>query len=301
MKKLILLILGAVFVIGVSAQTTVSSLTTTTSINDADWIMLVQAGNSRKIAVSNLLQNMAPLASPTLVTPDLGTPSAVVLTNATGTAASLTAGAVTNGVYTTDTATMLTPYINRADTAAMLTNYINKADTASMLTPYINRADTATMLTPYAHKASPEFTNQITIGSEPITEEVAGYLDFTSSGQDQLNNVVLGEDYVVFLSPDSTAYTDDQTLVLGDAGNDIYVTKSTHVEITVPPNGDVAIPIGTTINFFQGGAGGIRFLPGSGVHIESLNDSIQTDGINSVAGLKKRGTNHWILYGNIQQ
>jgi len=141
----------------------------------------------------------------------------------------------------------------------------------------------------------------LTIGSEPITEETAGYLDPTSSIQDQFDNVVAGEDYVVFLSPDSTAYTDDQTLVLGDAGNDVYVTKATHVEITVPPNGDVAIPIGSTINFFQGGAGGIRFLPGAGVHIESLNDSTQTDGINSVAGLKKRGTNHWILYGNLQQ
>ena len=34
--------------------------------------------------------------SPTLVTPALGTPSAVVLTNATGTAASLTAGVATS-------------------------------------------------------------------------------------------------------------------------------------------------------------------------------------------------------------
>ena len=38
--------------------------------------------------------------SPTLVTPNLGTPSAGVLTNCTGTASGLTAGAVTNGVYT---------------------------------------------------------------------------------------------------------------------------------------------------------------------------------------------------------
>jgi hypothetical protein len=44
--------------------------------------------------------------SPTLVTPALGTPSALVGTNITGTASGLTAGAVTNGVYTTDTGTV---------------------------------------------------------------------------------------------------------------------------------------------------------------------------------------------------
>jgi hypothetical protein len=39
--------------------------------------------------------------SPTLITPALGTPSAVVLTNATGTASGLTAGSVTNATFTT--------------------------------------------------------------------------------------------------------------------------------------------------------------------------------------------------------
>ena len=57
---------------------------------------------------SELYTEKADLDSPALVTPDLGTPSAVVLTNATGTAASLTAGAVTNGIYTTDSVNELT-------------------------------------------------------------------------------------------------------------------------------------------------------------------------------------------------
>ena len=72
-------------------------------------------------------------------------------------------------VNISDTAAMLTPYINRADTASMLTNYINEADTASMLTPYIltteidlAASDTAAMLDPYAHKASPGFSGTIT-------------------------------------------------------------------------------------------------------------------------------------------
>jgi len=43
----------------------------------------------------------------TLVTPALGTPSSGVATNLTGTAAGLTAGLVTNGVYTTDNMSVL--------------------------------------------------------------------------------------------------------------------------------------------------------------------------------------------------
>lgn len=48
--------------------------------------------------------------SPTLVTPDLGTPSAVVLTNATGTAANLTANIASFITVTDDTSTNATRY-----------------------------------------------------------------------------------------------------------------------------------------------------------------------------------------------
>lgn len=56
-------------------------------------------------------------SSPTLVTPNLGTPSSIVLTNATGTASSLTAGAATNATNATnvavtdDTSTNSTHYV----------------------------------------------------------------------------------------------------------------------------------------------------------------------------------------------
>ena len=143
MKKLLLLLLGIAFTLQGFSQR-VSDLPTTTSVNDIDWLMMVQGAASRKISKGNLFQYHAPLAnptftgtltmptpfilgatsvtttgtrlnylnaatgttgttssnlvfstSPTLVTPALGTPSAIILTNASGTAASLTAGAVT--------------------------------------------------------------------------------------------------------------------------------------------------------------------------------------------------------------
>src|SRR3990167_1621141 len=56
--------------------------------------------------------------SPALVTPDLGTPSAVVLTNATGTAAGLTAGAATTATSATSATSATTASIATTVTAA---------------------------------------------------------------------------------------------------------------------------------------------------------------------------------------
>lgn len=82
---------------------------------------------NRKVTIANLdtllsqttktLTNKT-LTSPVLTTPDLGTPSAVVLTNATGTAASLTAGAATV------LATARAIYGNNFDGSAALTQVI---------------------------------------------------------------------------------------------------------------------------------------------------------------------------------
>lgn len=70
------------------------------------------------------------------------------------------------GITASDTAAMLSTYINKADTAAMLTTYINKADTAAMLNTYINKADTAAMLATYINveDTASMLTNYITAG-----------------------------------------------------------------------------------------------------------------------------------------
>ena len=65
--------------------------------------MLLKGANATAIALK------ANLNSPALVTPRLGTPASGDLTNCTGTASNLTAGAVTNGVYTTDKISALSP------------------------------------------------------------------------------------------------------------------------------------------------------------------------------------------------
>lgn len=72
--------------------------------------------------------------SPALVTPNLGTPSAVVLTNATGTAASLTAGTVTTNANLTGDVTSVgnaTTLTNAPVIAKVLTGYTSGAGTVS--------------------------------------------------------------------------------------------------------------------------------------------------------------------------
>jgi len=147
----------------------------------------------------------------------------------------------------------------------------------------LSTSDTATMLTPY-------------ITTIETRDEIADSLNALRAA------AIVGSTLYVKLLPDTTAnVTDAYTLILTDAGNTIPCTKATSVSLTVPPNSDVAFPIRTTINFIQGGAGVIVFKEGAGVHIESLKDSVATDGINAWAALYKRGTNHWQLYGNLQQ
>ena len=72
--------------------------------------------------------------SPVLVTPNLGTPSAVVLTNATGTAASLTAGHVTTNANLTGDVTSVgnaTTLTNAAAIGKVLTGYASAPGTVA--------------------------------------------------------------------------------------------------------------------------------------------------------------------------
>ena len=60
-----------------------------------------------------------------------------------------TTSALALKVNISDTASMLSHYIERQDTASMLSHYIERQDTSSMLNHYISRSDTASMLLPY--------------------------------------------------------------------------------------------------------------------------------------------------------
>ena len=69
--------------------------------------------------------------------------------------------------------------------------------------------------------------------------------------------------------------------------------------LTVPPNGSVAFPIGTQIIITQLGAGQTTIVAGSGVTILSSGGKLKIADQYSGATLIKRNTNEWVLFGNL--
>ncbi len=96
--------------------------------------------------------------------------------------------------------------------------------------------------------------------------------------------------------------TDSYTLVLADANPNVMVemNKGTANDLTVPPNGDVAFPIGSSVLISQYGAGETTVVAGSGVTIRSDGGKLKMNAQYALATLIKRGTNEWYLSGDIK-
>jgi hypothetical protein len=93
--------------------------------------------------------------------------------------------------------------------------------------------------------------------------------------------------------------TDDYELVLSDKDDVVVMNKATAVTVTVPPNDEVGFSTGTVISIFQLGAGQVTIDPGDGVTIRSPGSKLKLTGQYSSAALRKRGTDEWVLTGDI--
>jgi hypothetical protein len=89
------------------------------------------------------------------------------------------------------------------------------------------------------------------------------------------------------------------TLVLTDAGKLITSSNGSAVTITVPPNTDVAFPIGTRIDVLSIGAGLTTLAQGSGVTISSKDSNKKLSAQGSAASLIKTATDTWWLVGDL--
>lgn len=95
--------------------------------------------------------------------------------------------------------------------------------------------------------------------------------------------------------------TDSFTLDLTQNGKQIDVNKATAVNVTVPAFADVAFPNGSIILFRQKGAGGMTFVPDTGVTIDSAGGALSTDIQYTSALITKISTNTWWLRGDLIQ
>ena len=93
--------------------------------------------------------------------------------------------------------------------------------------------------------------------------------------------------------------TADYTLVLGDAGKVIEINSGSAENVTIPPNGDVAFPLGTQIVIVRLGAGDVTIVEGSGVTTRSDGDKAKIKAQYGSCVLIKHETNEWYILGNL--
>lgn len=93
---------------------------------------------------------------------------------------------------------------------------------------------------------------------------------------------------------------DNYTLVLADNGKIIEMNKGTAVNLTVPTNLTVAFPIGAQIAITQIGAGQVTVVPVDGTVTIQTAETLLLAKQYAGAMLYKRGTNEWVLFGNLE-
>jgi len=90
-----------------------------------------------------------------------------------------------------------------------------------------------------------------------------------------------------------TAYT----LVIGDEYLEgVRMTNASANTLTIPPNADVALPVGTKVFITQGGAGSTTIAAGAGVTINAPSTvTLAIDEQWESRVCQKTGTNEWLL------
>lgn len=157
-----------------------------------------------------------------------------------------------------------------------------KADAAAVSTALAAKADTTAVNTALAGKA-----DTTALAAKADTTALAAKADVTAldtkANAQKATNTQVG------------AYT----LALGDAGNVVELDAATAAAVTVPANATVPFPIGTVVTLRQYGLGNLTVAAAAGVTIRSAGGALRLSGQFAEATLTKRGTDEWVLAGNI--
>ena len=214
----------------------------------------------------------APLASPALT----GVPTAP------------TASVATN---TTQIAT--TAFV-RGEVAALVNSAGSTLDTlGEIATALGNDANLSTTLTnsiaTKAPLASPTFTGTVTLP--------AGGIVFTDGTQSKEG---VPSRTVIYGATNSNALTASATLsTLAYRDSLLEVNSASAVTLSIPTNTAAAFPIGTTIDILQTGAGQVTIAPVDGTVTVNATPGLKLRATWSSCTLLKRGTNTWVVYGDL--
>jgi hypothetical protein len=171
-----------------------------------------------------------------------------------------------------------------APTAAVDTNTTQVATTAYVVGQGYLKSATASST--YAPLESPTLT-----GTPAATTATAGtnttQLATTAFVQNAVKTVVID------------TKTESYTLILSDAGETIEMNIESANNLTIPLSSSVNFPIGTTVSIIQYGAGQTTIVPSSGVTLRSKNNALKVNTQYSGATLYKRGTDEWVVFGDL--
>ena len=171
-----------------------------------------------------------------------------------------------------DTAAMVSHFVERADTAAMLSHFIERADTASMLSHFIERGDTSSMLTTYLDRSSAENISGVkTFTSDPIVPAEAYAVGWNGSNEPPTKNDVY--DKIETLSAGSAHEIRDDGLAMTARTGLNFVSTSTINMVGTDDAGNSETEIAA--NVISGSIGNTEL--GTGLDATQLADGTVTD------------------------
>jgi len=150
-----------------------------------------------------------------------------------------------------------------------------------------------------ANLASPTFTGTVA----GITKSMVG-LGNCDDTSDASKPISTAQQTALDLKANALLTINDQTgtsytLVLADALKYIRMNNASASTLTVPPNADVAIAVGSTCHVRQVGAGQVTLVAGTGVTINTP-ETLKLRKAGAIISLTKVATNEWDVYGDLE-
>lgn len=93
------------------------------------------------------------------------------------------------------------------------------------------------------------------------------------------------------------SYAVDHTVTAADRGQILNMNKATAIALTLPQDSAATIPIGTQIKSFQGGAGQLSFVAGTGATVVSETGNLTALAQYAMITAEKIAANTWLLSG----